>query len=62
MSDEVTRILDAAQEAAAEIAPEIVRVIVEAALEELDNLIIEARLDGNDEWPDEGDLPLLFAP
>lgn len=62
MSDEVTRILDAAQEAAAEIAPEVVRVIVVAAMERLDDLIIEARLDDNDEWPDEGDLPLLFAP
>lgn len=62
MSDEVTRILEAAQEAAAEIAPEVVRVIVEAAMEKLDDLISEARLDDNDEWPGEGDLPLLFAP
>lgn len=61
MSDEVTRILDAAQEAAAEIAPEVVRVIVVAAMEKLDDLIIEARLNGNEEWPDEADLPLLFA-
>jgi hypothetical protein len=62
MCDELTRILEAAQEAAAEFPPEVVRVIVEAAMTTLDDLIIEARLDGNEEWPDEGDLPLLFAP
>ena len=59
MSDEVTRILDAARRAAPTATDDEVRLITRAVLNELDSLIAEN--DEGSTWPDVDDLGLFAA-
>lgn len=57
MSDEITRLLDSAREAAPGMTDKAVRAVVSSVLLTLDDLIEEAGEDSI--WPDPGDLALL---
>ncbi|MEV6879695.1 hypothetical protein [Amycolatopsis sp. NPDC051128] len=59
MSDEVTRLLDAARRAAPAATEHEVKTVTRAVLAELDDLIGESDMDST--WPDAGDLGLLAA-